>query len=232
MLLCGVRPGSISSAASTTARRARYGLRNVVRYDTPTIARLHRHRPPGARTISGRSLSTIATTIGDFKVNGAVGYGESTDPSIERPDQLRVGHRRQPVVGHRRLVQHTPTGIYVYGGYGNNQIDLKAVPRPARTTRATPGTSRPASSGSGSISARPTSSASTATTMSGRTVAATELGPRFLGGRHRSEHREGGPDALRALPPLRGRLSSNAQHHDNNELDDFDIVITGAKINF
>ena len=25
------------------------------------------------------------------------------------------------------LVQHTPTGIYVYGGYGNNQIDLKAA---------------------------------------------------------------------------------------------------------
>ena len=101
------------------------GLRNTVRYDTPTFANFVGSASWGEDDQWELALN-YRGDIRDFKVNFGVGYGESTDPATNGGQcaaTVGTGDCQWWAIG--GLVQHIPTGIYVYGGYGANQIDLK-----------------------------------------------------------------------------------------------------------
>ena len=100
------------------------GLRDVVRYDTPTFAGFTATTSWGEDDQWEAALN-YRGELGDFKVNGAIGYGESTDPDTNAAQcaaTVGTGDCRWWAAG--ALVQHTPTGLFVYGGYGANEIDL------------------------------------------------------------------------------------------------------------
>jgi len=100
-------------------------LRNIVRYDTPTIAGFTASAAWGEDDQWDIALN-YRNTLGDFLVNGALGYGESSDSVINK-NQCTVAASTGDCQwwGIGGLVQHVPTGIYVYGGYGSSTIDLK-----------------------------------------------------------------------------------------------------------
>jgi predicted porin len=100
------------------------GLRNVARYDTPEIAGFTATASWGEDDQWETSLK-YKGDLGDFKLNAAVGYGESTDSSINK-GQCAAGTGDCQWWGAGALVSHTPTGLYVYGGYAETKIDLPA----------------------------------------------------------------------------------------------------------
>jgi predicted porin len=100
------------------------GLRNVVRYDTPSIANF-----VGSASWGEDDQWEIALNyrgeVGDFKINGGIGYGESTDPGTNGGQCTSPGTTGDcQWWAASALIQHIPTGIYVYGGYGQNEVDL------------------------------------------------------------------------------------------------------------
>ncbi len=99
------------------------GLRNAVRYDTPEIKGFTASASWGEDDQWETSLK-YKGDLGDFKLNAAVGYGESTDPGVNG-GQCAAGLGDCQWWGIGALVQHAPTGLYVYGGYAENIIDLK-----------------------------------------------------------------------------------------------------------
>ena len=130
-------------------------------------ARLRRKLRPDART--GNMISRPVRCLRSGLAMPVVGRRRTRAARADRPLRLRR-LRRQP--------------------------DRPRCPAQPAMTRARPGTSRPVSSASGCRSARPTSSANTATTMLARDQPFAELGARLLGrGRH-PEHRSRRHDAL------------------------------------
>jgi predicted porin len=100
------------------------GLRNVVRYDTPSIAGFVATASWGEDDEWDVALR-YKGGIGDFKINGSVGYGESTDPDVNGGQcSGSIGTGRCQYWGVGGLAQHQPTGLFVYGGYGSNKVDL------------------------------------------------------------------------------------------------------------
>ena len=99
------------------------GLRNTVRYDTPEIAGFVATASWGEDDQWEAALK-YKGEFGDFKLNAAVGYGESTD-NVANKGQCSQGNGDCKWIGVGALVQHAPTGVYVYGGYAHNEIDLK-----------------------------------------------------------------------------------------------------------
>jgi predicted porin len=100
-------------------------LRNIARYDTPTIAGFTASAAWGEDDQWDVALN-YRNTIKDFVVNAAIGYGESTDPTVNKGQCVAPeGTGDCQWWGAGALVQHVPTGIYVYGGYGATTIDLK-----------------------------------------------------------------------------------------------------------
>lgn len=101
------------------------GLRNVVRYDTPEIAGFVASASWGEDDQWETALK-YKGEFGDIKFNAAIGYGESTDSGTNR-GQCAAGNGDCQWWGAGALVQHAPTGIYVYAGYAENHIDLTAL---------------------------------------------------------------------------------------------------------
>lgn len=101
------------------------GRRNVVRYDSPTLAGFVVTAAWGEDDMWDAAL-TYKGEIGDFKILAKAGYGESTDPTINK-GRCAVGTGDCQWWGVAGTIQHAPTGIYVYAGYGADQIDLKAA---------------------------------------------------------------------------------------------------------
>ncbi len=108
------------------------GRRNVVRYDSPTFAGFTVSTTWGEDDIWDM-LVAYTGTYGDFRVNARAGYGRSTD-GASTPCQ---GSSSTPYNaldcewwGIAGMIQHIPTGLYVYGGYGdqndNSRADLVA----------------------------------------------------------------------------------------------------------
>ncbi len=103
------------------------GLRDVIRYDTPTFAGFTGTASWGEDDQTEYALN-YRGEIGDFKINGALGYGESSDPDTNAGQcAVTVGTGDCRFWGAGALVQHVPTGVYVYGGYSSNQIELTAA---------------------------------------------------------------------------------------------------------
>lgn len=100
------------------------GIRNIVRYDTPDFAGFVGTASWGEDDEMELALN-YRGELGDFVLNGSVGYGESTDPDAngsQCSDSVGTGKCRWWGTG--ALVQHVPTGLFVWGGYGSNEIEL------------------------------------------------------------------------------------------------------------
>ena len=93
------------------------GRRNIVRYDSPDIAGFVVTASWGEDDTGGVAL-TYKNVFGDFKVLGKVGYEQSSDEGSTKcssiPDQ---DCQWWGVAG---TIMHVPTGLYVYGGFGQN----------------------------------------------------------------------------------------------------------------
>lgn len=105
------------------------GRRNVVRYDSPTIAGFVFTAAWGEDDMWDTAL-TYKGEFGDFAVLAKVGYGESSTPAnsgscTSEPGSPAPGSRDCNWWGAAATIQHTPTGLYVYGGYGE-QTDENA----------------------------------------------------------------------------------------------------------
>jgi hypothetical protein len=122
------------------------GRRNVIRYDSPTL-----HGFTGAAAWGEDDIWDVALTykedFGDFAVLARVGYGESTDPGFQNgpsaasnlvPTSYDSGGTtcisssttsaslprfRCDWGGAAATIQHKPTGLFVFGGWGKQHID-------------------------------------------------------------------------------------------------------------
>jgi hypothetical protein len=101
------------------------GRRNIVRYDTPTFAGFAASASWGEDDLWDMAL-TYKGEVGDFKLLGRVGYGESTDPTVNK-NGCAAGTGDCQWWGAAGTIMHAPTGLYVYGGYGATKIDLTAA---------------------------------------------------------------------------------------------------------
>lgn len=104
------------------------GRRNIVRYDTPTFGGFSIAAAWGEDDIW--DMAVIYTgQWGDFKVNARAGYGNSTDgASTQCHGATTPENGNCEWWGVSGLVQHTPTGIYAFAGYGDqNDNSRKAT---------------------------------------------------------------------------------------------------------
>lgn len=105
---------------------------NNVRYDTPTYKGFGASFSWGEDDIWGASLR-YAGAIRDFKVAAAVAYVHSTDetgPGLETNGGARANGGLD--VGAFQVgayAMHTPTGLFLYGAYGTEDLDTTASAR-------------------------------------------------------------------------------------------------------
>jgi len=111
------------------------GRRNVVRYDSPEFAGFVVTAAWGEDDMWDAAL-VYKGEIGDFKVRAQVGYGESTDPgatggvvgtSVGGCAAQSGGYECQ-WAGAAGTIMHKPTGLYVFGGYGMQTAEPLANP--------------------------------------------------------------------------------------------------------
>lgn len=100
------------------------GRRNVVRYDSPSLAGFVLTAAWGEDDMWDTAL-TYKGELGDFAVVAKVGYGESTDASNGGSCSPEPGSAVRDCQwwGAAATVMHKPTGLYVYGGYGEQEDD-------------------------------------------------------------------------------------------------------------
>ncbi|MEQ1652194.1 MAG: porin [Hyphomicrobium sp.] len=113
------------------------GLRQTARYDTPEFAGFVASASWGEDDQWETALK-YKGELGDFKLNAAVGYGESTDSGTNRGECAAKGATGDcQWWGIGALASHVPTGFYVYGGYAENHIDLTPAFAPSDDTSTT-----------------------------------------------------------------------------------------------
>jgi len=100
---------------------------NVIRYDTPTFAGFSASASWGEDDIWGVS-GRYAGEFSGFKLAAAVGYMDSTDdngaaPSFAASSRARGGLQAAALQA-GAYIQHVPTGLFVYGAYGQDYNDV------------------------------------------------------------------------------------------------------------
>lgn len=116
------------------------GRRNVVRYDTATYAGFSAAAAWGEASLWDVSL-TYKNDIGDFSVLARAGYGQSNNPGTQftgTPSTYVTGgtscissstttasfpNFRCDWEGAAATIMHKPTGLFVFGGWGQQHID-------------------------------------------------------------------------------------------------------------
>ena len=101
------------------------GRSNAVRYDSPSFAGFVVTAAWGEDDLWDAAL-TYKNDAGDFKITARAGYGESTDSAATK-GQCALGAGVRLACqwwGAGATVMHAPTGLYVYGGYGSTSVDL------------------------------------------------------------------------------------------------------------
>jgi len=110
------------------------GRRNIVRYDSPTIAGFTLTASWGEDDQAGASL-TYKNTWGDFNILAKGGWEHSSDENLTGCAPFSAtGATREDCDwwGGAATIQHAPTGLYAYGGFGQtidhgvNEIDPDA----------------------------------------------------------------------------------------------------------
>ncbi len=103
-------------------RPVRASRKNVVKYDSPTFAGFSVSAAWGEDDLWDVGAD-YEGKIGDVQsVRAKAGYGESTDPSATGCGGPTQNFKCQ-WFGAGATVMHDPTGLYVFGGYGWQQID-------------------------------------------------------------------------------------------------------------
>jgi len=102
------------------------GRRNIVRYTSPTIAGFTYSTAWGESDIWDTAL-IYKGGFGDFDVNARVGYGHSTDEKStvchSGPANFRADCEWW---GGSGFIQHKPTGLFVFSGYGQQHDNTRA----------------------------------------------------------------------------------------------------------
>ena len=96
------------------------GRRNIVRYDSPTIQGFVLTASWGESDETGVSV-TYKEKWGDFNILGRVGWEKSTDEHLTGCAPFSAtGATKQDCEwwGGGATIMHAPTGLYVYGAYG------------------------------------------------------------------------------------------------------------------
>jgi predicted porin len=211
------------------------GRRNIVRYDSPEFGGFVASASWGEDDLWDTSL-TYKGEIHDFKIIGKIGYGESTDPAATNCGGPAGGFKCT-WWGAAATVMHSPTGLYLYGGYGEQTIDTALLAPVLEDTSTTyflqPGIERkwhpigkttifaeyrkddPGSNGS-------TTREADLTFYAGGVVQNIEAAAMDLYVMYR--HAEG--DFTANTTTVLGAAGSKV------EIDDFDMIITGARIQF
>ncbi len=179
------------------------GRRNVVRYNSPTFQGFSIAAAWGEDDLWDASL-TYQGAIGDFKVTAKAGYGESTNSTATKCGDANDTKCRW--AGAAGTIMHAPTGLYVFGGYGWQQIDNPTLAAGADDTSTTwfiqPGIEKKwLPLGSTTVFGEYRHDAAGANP--GRD---SQRQRRLLGRRRRPEHRCGGHGSLCDLPARRRRL--------------------------
>ena len=208
-----------------------------MRYDSPEFGGFVASASWGEDDLWDTSL-TYKGEIHDFKLIGKIGYGESTDP-VATNCGGPTGNFKCTWWGAAATAMHQPTGLYLYGGYGQQTID--SLPAGLDDTSTTyflqPGIERKwhalgkttifgeyrkdeagastGSNASAAASARSTPAAPISTFYAGGVVQNIEAAAMDLYVIYR--HAEGDYTS-----------SANAKV----DIDDFDMVISGARIQF
>ena len=99
------------------------GRRNIVRYDSPTIAGFTASAAWGESNLWDTTL-VYRGSFGDFLVNGRTGYGHSSDGASTQCHTIPTAGENGDCSwwGVSGFVQHKPTGLFVLASYGE-QID-------------------------------------------------------------------------------------------------------------
>lgn len=100
------------------------GRRNIIKYDSPEFQGFVASVSWGEDDLWDTSLS-YKGQIQDFKLVARIGYGESTDPDATKCSGPTSGFKCT-WWGAAGTVMHAPTGLYLYGGYGEQTIDSLA----------------------------------------------------------------------------------------------------------
>jgi predicted porin len=100
------------------------GRRNTVRYDSPEFAGFVATAAWGEDDIWDVKLA-YKGEIGDFKLVGQIGYGESTDSNSTGAACSNLTPLDCQWWGVAGTIMHKPTGLYVYGGYGEQEVDAE-----------------------------------------------------------------------------------------------------------
>jgi hypothetical protein len=101
------------------------GRRNIVRYDSPTLAGFAAAAAWGEDDMWDAAL-TYKGVHGNFNVSARVGYGESSDATTSGTCTVfpgTVSSRDCSWWGAAASVMHNPTGLYLYGAYGEQTDD-------------------------------------------------------------------------------------------------------------
>lgn len=99
------------------------GRRNIVRYDSPTVAGFTASAAWGEDDLWDTTLA-YQGVFGDFLVNGRTGYGHSSDGASTQCHTIPTAGENGDCSwwGVSGFVQHKPTGLFVLASYGE-QID-------------------------------------------------------------------------------------------------------------
>jgi predicted porin len=96
------------------------GRRNIVKYDSPEFGGFVASASWGEDDMWDTSL-TYKGELHDFKLIAKIGYGESTDPTATNCGTAT--DFKCTWWGAAGTVMHGPTGLYLYGGYGQQQVE-------------------------------------------------------------------------------------------------------------
>ncbi|CAN1724137.1 Porin [Hyphomicrobium sp. 1Nfss2.1] len=96
------------------------GRRNVVKYDTPEFGGFTASVSWGEDDMWDSAL-TYKGEFHEFKLLGKIGYGESTDPTATGCGTAT--EFKCTWWGAAGTLMHAPTGLYVYGGYGEQKVE-------------------------------------------------------------------------------------------------------------
>ncbi len=97
--------------------------RNVVRYDSPTFGGFSVSASWGEDDIWAIT-TRYAGEWHDFKVAAVASYAESTDEGLNGFTGGFVNNATQQYFQTAAYVEHTPTGLFMYGAYGHDTYDF------------------------------------------------------------------------------------------------------------
>ena len=98
---------------------------NLIRYDSPEFAGFQVKAHYGEDDIWGVAL-TYEGDVGEFAVEGGIGYGEMTE-NDEECTETGTGTAKCREWGGSLSVMHKPSGLFATGSYGEREDEQKAL---------------------------------------------------------------------------------------------------------